>query len=300
VERTVRFMKATNRLDDVSSSSGAVVVFACARAIRVKLARMPSLASFAILAALAADGGHSVLSPTPDAQMRPLVTDRPDLTESPVTVDAGHLQIEMDLTLLTLRPDTGRPRVSLDIGHTHLKIGLTDAVDLQFMIPSFAFAFDDDSAAPATSPGDLGVRLKWNLVGNDGADFALGVMPWVVIDADLRPVAGVIVPASFALPWDIGLGVMVVGNVVALDNGAVDGEGIVSASLSRALVGPLGGYVEMLAAGRPLSATGELLASTGLTVGIGEAFQVDVGARAPVIGNDDARLEAFVGLAARH
>jgi hypothetical protein len=39
--------------------------------------------------------------PTPPDLMRELNTDRPDKTEGPYTVDAGHVQIEMDLASYT-------------------------------------------------------------------------------------------------------------------------------------------------------------------------------------------------------
>ena len=40
---------------------------------------------------------YHLLNPTPREQMREMSTDRPDKTESPYTVDAGHFQIESDL-----------------------------------------------------------------------------------------------------------------------------------------------------------------------------------------------------------
>src|SRR5215208_5769920 len=40
---------------------------------------------------------YNLFHPTPPDLMRELSTDRPDKTESPYTVDAGHVQIEMDL-----------------------------------------------------------------------------------------------------------------------------------------------------------------------------------------------------------
>lgn len=54
------------------------------------------------------DRGHSssgavdkrqftLFNPTPDKLMREMSTDRPDTTESPYTVDAGHFQFELDL-----------------------------------------------------------------------------------------------------------------------------------------------------------------------------------------------------------
>ena len=41
--------------------------------------------------------GYNLLNPTPEALLREFATDRPDRTESPFTVDAGHLQVEIDL-----------------------------------------------------------------------------------------------------------------------------------------------------------------------------------------------------------
>lgn len=39
---------------------------------------------------------NSLVNPTPSGQLREPASDRPDFTESPSTVDAGHAQLEMD------------------------------------------------------------------------------------------------------------------------------------------------------------------------------------------------------------
>src|SRR4051794_31042167 len=41
--------------------------------------------------------GYTVFNPTPRRFMRELSADRPDVTETPYTVDAGHFQLEMDV-----------------------------------------------------------------------------------------------------------------------------------------------------------------------------------------------------------
>src|SRR5512140_1526866 len=46
--------------------------------------------------------GYNLFHPTPHDLMRELTPDRPDKTESPYTVDAGHLQLEMDAATFTL------------------------------------------------------------------------------------------------------------------------------------------------------------------------------------------------------
>src|SRR5579872_1736511 len=45
--------------------------------------------------------GYTLWNRTPDDLMRPLSTDRPDTTDTPLTVDAGHVQLEMDFLSYT-------------------------------------------------------------------------------------------------------------------------------------------------------------------------------------------------------
>src|SRR2546423_6881645 len=40
---------------------------------------------------------YTLFNPTPRSLMRELSADRPDITETPYTVDAGHFQLEMDI-----------------------------------------------------------------------------------------------------------------------------------------------------------------------------------------------------------
>jgi hypothetical protein len=230
---------------------------------------------------------------------RPLVTDRPDLTESPITVDAGHIQIESDVVVATWREQGGDATVALDLMPTNVKIGLTNAVDLQLLVPALGIGWDAQGKATSFA-GDLGMRLKWNLLGNDGGDVAVGVMPWFFVGGgDLRPGAGLIVPVGIALPGDFGLGTMAVINCVPVGDDAYDAEGILTATVSHAIVGDLAGYLEVAARGRPITREGEVLASSGLTWLIGDSIQLDAGLRLPVL-TTDPRLETFVGVSARH
>jgi hypothetical protein len=220
------------------------------------------------------------------------------MTEAPITVDAGHLQLEADLAVATLREaSTGNP-VSLDVMVSNLKIGLTKSIDLQLLIPSLGVAFDNDANAES-SAGDAGARLKWNLFGNDGEGTAMALMPWFSVGADLRPAGGLNVPVAFSLPADFGLGTMAVVNYVPTDDGDHAAEVAVSASLGHDLVGDLAGYLEVFASALPVQREGELIASGGLTYGIGDNLQLDAGARGTVLGAD-RRLESFLGFSVRH
>src|SRR5215218_10376638 len=76
---------------------------------------------------------YTLFNPTPRASMRELSTDRPDTTESPYTVDAGHFQFELSLVDFTRDDDGGVKSETLTALPANLKVGLLNNVDLQFV-----------------------------------------------------------------------------------------------------------------------------------------------------------------------
>src|SRR4026209_2035948 len=110
-------------------------------------ARLPALAVLGLACFVAvglahgAAGGdkgqYTLFNPTPKELMREMSTDRPDKTESPYTVDAGHFQVEMDLFGYTRDHDTAAGADSrtetFSVGPVNLKGGLFNNVDLQIL-----------------------------------------------------------------------------------------------------------------------------------------------------------------------
>ncbi|HUR44642.1 MAG TPA: hypothetical protein VMZ27_02110, partial [Candidatus Saccharimonadales bacterium] len=84
---------------------------------------------------------YHLFNPTPAALVRELNTDRPDKTESPYTLDAGHFQLEMDLVSYTYDRYTdpsGGPRTeSWAIAPFNIKAGLMNNVDLQLVVGTY-------------------------------------------------------------------------------------------------------------------------------------------------------------------
>src|SRR6185295_7327560 len=84
---------------------------------------------------------YNLFHPTPRSLLRELTTDRPDKTESPYTVDAGHFQLEMDLVAYTYDRYTdpaGGPRTeSWAIAPFNIKAGLLNNVDLQLVVGTY-------------------------------------------------------------------------------------------------------------------------------------------------------------------
>ena len=130
---------------------------------------------------------YSLFHPVPAEWMRELSTDRPDQTESPYTVDAGHLQLELDFLTATVdREQSAGSDVRTTVwgvGPLNFKIGLLNQLDVQFVLDTHVHSRLEDRLAgtveKASGLGDWQTRLKLNLWGNDGGRTALAVMPFV-------------------------------------------------------------------------------------------------------------------------
>ena len=248
----------------------------------------------------AADGGgdkskYTLFDPTPREMMRELSTDRPDVTESPYTVDAGHFQVEMSLVEYTRDDDGGGGGgAELDefvVAPANLKVGLLNNVDLQLVVEPWVFQRvrvdgDEDSA---DGFGATQLRLKINLFGNDGpaagnSDAALAVMPFVqfpTADDAIGGVdhveGGVAIPLALALPSEWSLGLMAEVDVVRDVND--DGYGtsfLHTASLGHNITGDLDGFVEYVGfANHDLGVGYMALVGGGVTYGLGADVQLD-------------------------
>lgn len=77
---------------------------------------------------------YDLFNPTPTNLMRDMSTDRPDQTESPFTVDAGHFQIEADIVKYTYdryKANGENTRTKTwNVAPVNLKAGLTNSTDL--------------------------------------------------------------------------------------------------------------------------------------------------------------------------
>ncbi len=253
---------------------------------------------------------YTLFNPTPAALMRELSTDRPDTTESPYTVDAGHVQIEASFLDYTRDEDGGDTFEVSSVLPTNLKFGLTNNADLQLVFEPYVHEKLDTAAGDDSTNGfgATQVRLKVNLWGNDGGDTAFAIMPFVqfpTADDDFGGTdhlqGGVILPLAIALPNEWGLGLMVEVDAVR-DSADEDYElqFVHTATIGRAIVGDLSGYVEYIGVTDTEEGTGYLsLIGAGLTYGVDENVQLDTGVNVGL--SDDADdFNVFVGISVRH
>lgn len=251
---------------------------------------------------------YHLFDPTPREQLRDLSTDRPDKTESPFTVDAGHFQVETDLVNYTRDRDGSTRLDDWTAAGLNLKAGLLHWMDLQLLLETYRTVRvrENGTTLRADGFGDTTVRLKMNLWGNDGGRTAFALMPFLKIptaSAGLGNDAvegGFIFPLAVALPHDWSMGLM-----AEIDfNQDADGRGhhaefIHTITFGRQIAGALSGYGEFfsqLSAERdsPWIATVDF----GLTYAISPDMQLDAGVN---IGVTDAAddLNPFLGLTVR-
>ena len=226
--------------------------------------------------ALAAVCGISI-SPAA-AELRPLSTDRPDTTESPHTVDAGRFQLEMEIAN---RTSNGSER-EFSLGELNAKIGLDPSTDLQVVLPTYTRVRDGGEGF-----GDVEIRLKRNLWGNDDGTTALAVMPFIKLptaNGDLGNgefEGGLIVPFGFEGPagWDCA--VMAELDLAADDAGSGHHlEVLTSATTSHSLTATTSVFLELVSI---LSAESdsdwEAYFNSGVTWGLTPTWQLDGGVR---------------------
>lgn len=247
---------------------------------------------------------YTLFNPTPRELRREMSTDRPDATESPITVDAGHIQLEM--SVVEFATERSGTRVdSWSIAPVNFKVGVLNNVDVQFLFDPFLI--ERERGQPELSGvGDLTVRAKVNLIGNDGGEFAAGIMPFVKIPTGGDEVSngaiegGVIVPASLDLGEGLSLGLMLELDFVRDGNGGYDTVLVHSAVLGRDLWGNLSGFVEYVGvAGLQSGSDYQAIVNAGVTYGLTPDVQLDGGIG---VGLTDAAPDfaAFVGVSFRY
>lgn len=231
------------------------------------------------------------------AELRPLSTDRPDTTESPFTVDQGHFQVELEMASMT-RDGSGE---SYALGEMNLKYGIGTNTDLQWVLSSY-----EHEAGGAEGFGDMQIRLKHNLWGNDDGETALAIMPFIQIPTGSSGITSGEVEGGIILPFGIegamGWGYGLQAEVDLVADELSDGhhfEFLVSATAAHDLTETLGFFVETVGiVGEGAEAGTEAYFNTGLTWAVEQNVQLDGGVRIGLT-NDSDDFTPFVGISAK-
>jgi hypothetical protein len=238
-------------------------------------------------------------------------TDRPDKTESPITVDAGHFQLEMDLATYTSDRSKHEKLTAWAIAPVNWKVGVLNNVDLQFVAETYNIEKTKDRGTGRTMRaegfGDVALRAKINLWGNDGGPTAFAIMPVVKVPTaadDLGNGAvegGVIMPLLFRLPADCELATeLEIYHARDSDNGGYHQEIVNAVTFSHDFTKQLAAYVELYSNVSNERHAGWIATfDFGATYRISPNVQIDTGLN---VGLTDAAddLNPFFGLSLRY
>jgi hypothetical protein len=168
------------------------------------------------------------------------------------------VQFEFDLFNYSYK-DNGGPSETSETrsyaGGVNVKVGIHHLADLQFVLgwerSELRFQHWSPSISNTVAEGfsDPLVRLKVNILGDDGGPVAMGLMPFVSIPLGSTEVTadawqgGLILPLAVELPHGFGLGMMYEIDVVSLQ-GENYSESVSSITVGRDLTRRIGAYAE--------------------------------------------------------
>ncbi|MBL9152057.1 MAG: transporter [Verrucomicrobiales bacterium] len=240
----------------------------------------------------------ATLSAAAEPALRDLSADRPDTTESPISVDAGHWQLET--SFFDWSEDETAGSNTRTVLASNLKYGINDRSDVQFVFD--VYTIDDAGSTTERGFGDVQLRYKLNLWGNDGGSSALALLPFVKIPTGTSLSNGEW-EGGLAIPWSTDLtdrlsfGLMAeIDAVYDEESGSHVAEFLHTAVLGIGLTERWSGFVEYI------GITGEgsyrVFGSGGLVFSVNDNLALDVGAQ---VGLNDAAEGhgVFTGMTAR-
>lgn len=231
------------------------------------------------------------------AQSEPLVTDRPDFTESTSVVEPGHVQAEAGYTFGSAE---GGQR-SHSVGELLLRVGVLSGVELRVSANSWMLERVDGVTA-ARGMEDAGLGAKVALFRGAGwvPEAALIVASSIPTGSGEVSAGAAEPEAKLALGWELAERVGLASNLnYAWLRGTPGrpGEASGSVSLGVSLLEAMGGYAEYYAF-HPTAGDGEdrHYVNGGLTFRLSPDLQLDarVGTRA------GGERESFVGVGIAH
>lgn len=264
-------------------------------AVRAAVLPLAALAAAAISPAPVASqaSDRATDAPAADTADRPLVTDRPDFTESAAAVRRS--QLEAGYTLTVADPaDTHR------LGEALLRVPAVPGLELRLGLPSLVW----DARSPTEDGfGDASVGAKLELVRSGGAPGRpdVAVLGGTSLPVGTRGAEGAVpearLAASMPLSSRTGLGV----NVGVARPDDADGrfsELIGSVALGVDAGGGLGVFAEVYGLERTDGRPGASFVDGGVTYAVGPDLQLDARVAAPLDGAGPD-LEVGLGVSVR-
>jgi Putative MetA-pathway of phenol degradation len=288
-------------MNDISFRFHQTIQYCCMK--HFSLLFTPALMVLSFLSAIAqneqpaSQKPYSLFNPVPKSEMRDFSIDRPDVTESPISVDAGHFQFEGDLYKLTTFDGGNITNIFSGL----YKMGLNKNWDIHFGIELYNIYEEelDGGNKVKKGYGNTTIRLKRNLWGNDGnSRTALGMIPYVTLPTsplDHDAIYGIGFPFSYTLTETLGAGAQFQFDFLPNENGDYKMSYLQTVVLGGVLIGNLDFYVEGM--GIFYQGSSIYTANGGLIYNVSDNVKIDVATNLGL--TDDSPTRVYVGLSFR-
>lgn len=228
------------------------------------------------------------------------VPGRPGATETAVSVPKGMLQVETEIAGLTRDKSAGVTTRDLSVATTSFRYGVAHGADVELIVTPYQ---QERVAGAATADGfgDVTVRARRTLLGEDGDGPTLGVVGYVTLPTASEGLGvndvegGLIVTGAFDLTQKLNLAWTGGVSAVSTDDGGYDTDTSGALTLGRSFTDRFAGYIEV---GADHASDTAVFYGAGMTWLSSATTQFDVGFDA---GANDAAddLNVFVGWAHR-
>jgi opacity protein-like surface antigen len=243
--------------------------------------------------------GYHLFNPTPRDKMREFSIDRPDVTESPNSLDGGHFQFEGDIVRWEKYQKNNSP-TQVSYWNGLYKLGLTNKLDIHFGIELYNTYQDVDGKTFEKGYGNTTIRLKYNFWGNEGdTKTALGVIPYVTLPTsalDDDVAFGVGFPFSVGLTDALDFGAQFQGDFARNEMDEVDFGYLQTVVIGGGLIGNLDFFAEF--AGIFSQEDPIFTLNGGLIYNVTPNVKIDIAGNYGLV--DAAYSTAFLGLSFRY
>ncbi|RWY46229.1 transporter [Mucilaginibacter gilvus] len=250
---------------------------------------------------------YTLFNPVPRDKMKEMETDRPDVTESAYTVEAGHFQVETDLFKQIRVKADGVQSIQTAYNVANYKLGLTEKMDIQLVVPTYVINTTRDVATQnitdkAKGFDDITLRFKYNLWGSGGGNSALAILPFVSLPtssfASNGVQGGITFPFALAVTEKTSFGAQATISFVKEDNNRYYTNMLYSFTFGHPLFKQLDGFVEGVATYSPYSKTTDTYANGGLIFSANSNLNIDAGLNYGL--NKSAGNIYFIGFSFRY
>jgi hypothetical protein len=239
---------------------------------------------------------YNLFKPVPKSEMREFSIDRPDVTESPMTVDAGHFQFEGDIfKVIKINPEYR----AFNIVNGLYKMGLSDSWDIHIGLELYNIYQDNEGNTLEKGYGNTTIRLKHNFWGNDGdTRTALGMIPYITFPTspvDTEIVYGVGFPFSYTINNAFGAGAQFQFDFIPDSEGGHQLSYLQTVVFGGTLAGDFDFYIE--GQGNFSSEIITYSANGGLIYNVTDNVKIDIATNLGLV--DEAPSRLYFGLSFR-